>query len=170
MPTVAPDNLDGARQLAHALAAEGHRRFAVLSGPPELLTARERTEGFARGLAELKLPAAQEIPGAFDRDGGFKTTAKLDITGVDCLFAVNDLMAVGAVAALRERGVEVPGTLAVAGFDDIPTLRDLVPALTTVRLPLAEMGERVLDLALDEAAVSVPVPAEVVLRDSTRRG
>jgi len=80
-------------------------------------------------------------------------------------------MAVGALAALRDRGVSVPGELSVAGFDDIPTLRDLVPALTTVRLPLAQMGERALELALDDAAMpSVErIEGEVILRASTRR-
>ncbi len=155
--------------LAKALAGQGHRRFAILSGPSDLLTARERTEGFEAGLAECGLAAPQRVPGDFHRDGGYASTKDLDIAGIDCLFAVNDFMAVGAVAALRTRGVDVPGTLAVAGFDDIPTLRDLVPALTTVRLPLTSMGERVLDLALDEGSVSEAAPAEVVLRDSTRR-
>jgi LacI family transcriptional regulator len=169
VPAVAPANREGAKTLAKALAGQGHRRFAILGGPPELLTARERTEGFEEGLAEHGLPRPKIIPGDFDRDGGYASTEDLDVTDIDCLFAVNDLMAVGAVAALRTRGIDVPGTLAVAGFDDIPTLRDLVPALTTVRLPLTEMGERALDLALDQEAVSVKVPAEVVLRDSTRR-
>jgi LacI family transcriptional regulator len=169
VPTVAPANHEGARALAHALAGLGHRRFAILGGPPELITARERTSGFRDGLAEQGLPEPVVVAGAFDRDGGHAAAASLDLSAVSCLFAVNDVMAVGAVAALRERGIDVPGTLAVAGFDDIPSLRDLVPALTTVRLPLADMGERALELALDETAVSVQVPAEVILRDSTRR-
>ena len=64
------------------------------------------------------------------------------------MFAVNDVMAVGALAAYRERGIRVPQDVSVAGFDDIATLRDLVPALTTVRLPLKDMGARALELAL----------------------
>ena len=70
----------------------------------------------------------------------------------DLVFAVNDVMAVGAIAALREQGHRVPQDMAVAGFDDIPTLRDVRPALTTVRVPLGEMGRHALRLALDEAA------------------
>jgi LacI family transcriptional regulator len=76
----------------------------------------------------------------------------------------------GAMAALRERGLGVPEDVSVAGFDDIPTLRDLVPALSTVRLPLEQMGERAARLVLDEEAGeprTVRVAGEVVLRAST---
>jgi LacI family transcriptional regulator len=78
-------------------------------------------------------------------------------------------MAVGALAAFREEGIVVPRDLSVAGFDDIPTLRDHVPALTTVRLPLSHLGERALELALSGSAHTVDhVPAKVVIRASTR--
>jgi LacI family transcriptional regulator len=88
---------------------------------------------------------------------------------VTCVFAVNDVMAVGALAAFRDRGIVVPRDLSVAGFDDIPTLRDHVPALTTVRLPLADLGERALELALSDSVRTVEhIPAEVVIRTSTR--
>ncbi|MGK5557490.1 LacI family DNA-binding transcriptional regulator [Actinomadura kijaniata] len=172
--TVAPANREGAAALARALAELGHRRFAVLAGPERLLTAADRTEGFAAALAGLGLPAPRVVPGGFDRDGGHAAAGALvdsGLDGVTCVFAVNDVMAVGALAALRERGVDVPGTLSVAGFDDIETLRDQVPALTTVRLPLTAMGERALDLALEERErPSVEsVAGEVVLRASTRR-
>ena len=96
------------------------------------------------------------------------------------MFAVNDVMAVGATAALRDQGYRVPVDMAIAGFDDISTLRDVRPALTTVRLPLVRMGWRALELALggttgggdeDAAAVVETVLGEVVIRDSTpRRG
>jgi LacI family transcriptional regulator len=90
----------------------------------------------------------------------------------DCVFAVSDVMAVGALARLRAAGIDVPGDIALAGFDDIPTLRDVYPPLTTVRLPLRRLGETAARLVLSEDAPQqprvVPVPGEVVLRDSTR--
>ncbi|MFP3964933.1 LacI family DNA-binding transcriptional regulator [Actinomadura fulvescens] len=170
--TVAPANRAGAAALARALADLGHRRFAVLAGPPELVTAADRVEGFTSALTELGLPAPRVLPGGFDRHGGHAAATALVDAGLDdvtCVFAVNDVMAVGALAAFRERGVDVPGDLSVAGFDDIATLRDLVPPLTTVRLPLAEMGARALDLALSEkpGVVTEVVAGEVVLRAST---
>ena len=80
-------------------------------------------------------------------------------------------MALGAIAALRQAGLRVPHDVQVAGFDDIPTLRDHTPSLTTVHLPLHEMGERVVDMAFTAtggALLTETVPCEVVLRDSTR--
>ena len=92
---------------------------------------------------------------------------KLDL---DCLFAVNDVMAVGAMSALRGRGIDVPGELGVAGFDDIATLRDVWPGLTTVRLPLEQMGRRALELAVEGGEPQTETfTAEVVLRESTAR-
>ncbi|MEV0631254.1 LacI family DNA-binding transcriptional regulator [Nonomuraea wenchangensis] len=168
--TVAPANRSGAAELARALAGLGHTRFAVLAGPPHLVTAADRCAGFAGALEELGLPAPQIVPGPFDRDGGHEAARRVD-PDVTCVFAVNDVMAVGALAAYREAGVRVPEDVSVAGFDDIVTLRDHVPALTTVRLPLKDMGARALELALaeDVAPVVEQVAGEVVLRESVRR-
>ncbi|MCT9929481.1 LacI family transcriptional regulator [Planotetraspora sp. A-T 1434] len=168
--TIAPANREGAAELARSLAALGHTRFAVLAGPPHLITAADRSAGFAEALAGLGLPEPQVIHGPFDRDGGYE--AVQEVAGATCVFAVNDVMAVGALAALRSRGVRVPDDISVAGFDDIGPLRDLTPSLTTVRLPLAEMGAQAVELALsgeegDEPRV-VPVECEVVLRESVR--
>ncbi len=113
------------------------------------------------------------VHGAFTRDGGYESTKRLMATGTDatCLFAVNDVMATGAMAALRDLGLRVPEDLSVAGFDDIPTLRDLTPALTTVRLPLEKMGEEAARLALDGETPDeprvIPVQGEVIAREST---
>jgi len=92
----------------------------------------------------------------------------------DCVFAVTDVMAMGALARLRAGGLQVPADIALAGFDDIGTLRDVYPPLTTVRLPLTRMGEMAAELVLSgEAGVPVPqprvipVPGEVILREST---
>lgn len=166
--TVAPGNREGAAALARALARLGHRRFAVLAGPLGLITARDRAEGFAGALDELGLPAPRIVHGSFDRDGGYTAASK--VSGATCVFAVNDVMAVGALAAFRERGIRVPDDLSMAGFDDIVTLRDLVPALSTVRLPLADMGARALELALNpiEEIRVESVAGEVILRESTR--
>jgi LacI family transcriptional regulator len=81
-------------------------------------------------------------------------------------------MALGALAALRDAGLRVPDDIGVAGFDDITSLRDVVPGLTTVRLPMAEMGAQVVGIALDGDAGSVRrarVRGEIVLRESTQR-
>jgi LacI family transcriptional regulator len=110
----------------------------------------------------------------FTEDGGYAAAARLIAAGLDdveLLFAVTDVMAAGAMRALRDAGL-VPGhDIAVAGFDDIGTAMDVDPALTTVRVPLREMGKRAMELALSgaEPTVVVWMPTELVLRDSTSR-
>ena len=192
--TVLPENAAGAEALARAMVALGHRRFAVLAGPRGLLTARDRLDGFRAGLAAWNVPLdpAQVVHGAFTRDGGYEAMgAVLAAAGPeqaplpDCVFAVTDVMAMGALARLRAGGLQVPADIALAGFDDIGTLRDVYPPLTTVRLPLKRMGEMAAGLVLADphAAGSwpaghgrrsqprvIPVPGEVILRDSTPRG
>jgi LacI family transcriptional regulator len=94
----------------------------------------------------------------------------LDCAGGPCFFAVNDVMALGAMTALREAGLHVPRDAQVAGFDDIPTLRDHHPGLTTVRLPLSAMGEQAVALTIGSAAGRHrvrKVSGGVVLREST---
>ncbi|TYC06674.1 LacI family transcriptional regulator [Micromonospora sp. WP24] len=174
--TISIDNHAGARDLGHTLHDLGHRRFAVLAGPTDLLTASERVAGFREALAHHggRLAAEHVVSGPFTRDGGYAAMQRLldrspDVT---CVFAVNDVMAVGAMAALRDQGVELPGGMAIAGFDDIATLRDVNPGLTTVRIPLEEIGALAVRMALDDG-VERPrvhrVAGEVVVRASTPR-
>jgi LacI family transcriptional regulator, galactose operon repressor len=174
--TVAAENRAGAKDLAIALAAQGHRRFAVLTGPRTHITANDRLAGFRAGLAGVGVEIDDDavVVGSFTRDGGYDAAIGLLArrTGATCVFAVTDIMAVGAMAAFRDAGVSVPGQISVAGFDDIATLRDLTPSLSTVRLPLERMGEQACELALtgkpDDPLRIVRVAGEVVIRDSTK--
>jgi LacI family transcriptional regulator len=171
---VLPDNVGGARALARALVAMGHRKFAAICGPPLLTTTRDRLDGFKTGLAEhgITLPPAAIAPGDFSRESGMAGMARLLDAGVDatCVFALNDAMTLGALRTLRERDIAVPGRISLAGFDDIPATLDTNPTLTTVRIPLVEMGALAVSLALqpqsDELRVR-HIRAEVVLREST---
>jgi LacI family transcriptional regulator len=183
--TVLPENAAGAEALARSMVALGHRRFAVLAGPRGLLTARDRLDGFRAGLAAWSVPLdpAMVIHGPLTRDGGYEAmSAVLAAAGPrpDCVFAVTDVMAMGALARLRAGGLQVPADIALAGFDDILTLRDVYPPLTTVRLPLKRMGEMAAGLVLADATSPpagtaddqqrprvIPVPGEVILREST---
>jgi LacI family transcriptional regulator len=176
--TILPENAAGAEALGRALVVRGHRRFAVLAGPPGVLTARDRLAGFLAGLAAWSVGVDPRliVHGAFTRDGGYEAMSTiLAMSGPrpDCVFAVNDVMAVGALARLRAEGIAVPGDIGLAGFDDISTVRDVYPPLTTVRLPLAAMGEMAARLVLTDASPErprvLPVPGEVVLRESTNR-
>jgi len=172
--TVVVENAAGADALARALHARGYRHPAVLGGPQTHLTARERREAFAAAFAGLGAPVdpAHVVTGDFTHEGGEAAMRELLAVGadVDVVFAVNDVMALGALAAARDLGVRVPEDVALAGFDDILTLRDVVPPLTTVRVPLVDVGRLATELALErhdgEPRVRT-VPTEVVLRAST---
>jgi LacI family transcriptional regulator len=173
--TVLPANRAGGAALARAMLALGHRDFAVLTGPSSLTTVSDRLGGFRDGLAEagVRLPAGQVVEGTFSRDGGYRACAELLGRGLkaSCVFAVTDVMAIGALAALRDRGLRVPEDVSLAGFDDIPIVRDLTPPLTTVALPLRRMGEAVMSLALREPRTRRSrverLGGDVVLRAST---
>lgn len=170
--TVVIENRSGAKALATELTAIGYRRFAILAGPRTLLTARDRLQGFKESLSKAGLPAPIVIHGEFTRNGGYDAMRNvLDAKQrVDAVFAVNDVMAVGAMAACRDRGLQLPNDMALAGFDDIATLRDVDPGLTTVRLPLEDMGAAALELVV---TADGPEPrlrrikGEVIVRAST---
>lgn len=167
-------NREASAELAHALHDRGYRDFLVLSGDPRLVTPVERAQGFVDALTEhgIHLSSAQVCESDFSRDGGFRAmSAVLEAGGrPECIFAVTDVMAVGAMAALREHGLTPGIDVAVAGFDDIEMLQDVTPALTTVALPLTEIGERALELALADSerdALENAFGGRVVLRAST---
>jgi LacI family transcriptional regulator len=172
---VMPDNVGGARELARALLDFGHRRIGVITGPPLLTTTRDRLAGFGDALDEagVELPESRIAPSDFTREGGAAAAAQLlDRTpGLTAIFGMNDAVAVGVLRELRERGRSVPGDVSVAGFDDMPVAADVTPALSTVHVPMAELGARAMRLALDQPGDGelrvIHVPARVVLRDST---
>ncbi|MEV4318909.1 LacI family DNA-binding transcriptional regulator [Actinocrispum sp. NPDC049592] len=174
--SVLPENREGAAALAKALLEMGHRRFAVLAGPRDLTTVSDRIAGFRSTLASAGLTLSEEdiVEAGFTRDGGYDAMNTLLTRGLaaTCVFAVTDVMAIGALSALRDKGMSVPGDVSIAGFDDIPIVRDLTPALTTVALPLEQLGERAMELALRDSGRRrriLRVAGEVVIRASTGR-
>ncbi|RDV45238.1 LacI family transcriptional regulator [Leifsonia sp. ku-ls] len=166
--SVAVDNHGGAAELARSLRGLGYSDFAVLAGPEELVTVRDRVDGFRSVVPDARIQHAE-----FSRAGGHRAMSELLAAGdrPECVFAVSDVMAIGAMAALREAGIAPGVGVAVAGFDDIPLVADVTPALTSVALPLADIGARALELALADEPVAAdrPVAAEVRLRASTPR-
>ena len=172
---VGVDNEAGMAAMIAALVALGHRAIAFLAGPSTLFVARERLAGYRRGLEAAGIPFDDRlvIHTSFDREGGALGVDTLlggaaSFTAVAC---ANDPLAIGALARLAELGIDVPGRLSVAGFDDVPVAAITSPALSTVRLPLREMGARgfaeaasVLGGAELRQAV---LPTELAMRAST---
>jgi LacI family transcriptional regulator len=173
--SVVLDNHEGARLLAHALVDQGYRHFAAIAATDVLMTVKHRLAGFRQGLAErdLAIPDEFVVRSEFTRDGGYAGAMELverGIDSIDCVFALNDVMAVGALSAFRVAGHAPGRDIAVAGFDDIPTVQDVTPALTTVHVPLEEVGALALSVAISKRSgdvATMPVTTSVVMRDST---
>ena len=150
--TVLVENRAAAMELARRLAALGHRKFGVLSGPKRLTTNRDRLSGIAAGLAELGFPLDPKLVfyGDFDRDGGYEAATQLirSTKAPTCVLAANDAMALGALAAFREAGISVPGDMSLAGFGDIVFPDQLPVPLTTVRTSGRDVGRRAGEMLL----------------------
>jgi LacI family transcriptional regulator len=169
------DNAAAMEGVVVALAKLGHRRIAFLGGPSSLYVSHERLQGYRRGLAATGIGSDPRliVSTGFNQEGG--------ALGVDALVAgdaqftaicaANDLLALGAMQRLAELGVDVPRDVSVAGFDDIPTAAMSNPSLSTVRLPLQEIGRRAFAFAErvlgGEAPISEVLPTTLVMRNST---
>lgn len=175
------DNYGGARAMMRHLAELGHSRIAFIKGPAHNDDARERLRGFRHAMrghgaaAELR---ALELAGDFTEESGREAAMRIArlTPRPTAIFAANDAMAIGALSALAELGVDVPGAMSVAGFDDIPIARYVAPPLTTIRVDIAELGRRAFALLL--GALEQPlrkgrqhecIATSLVIRHSTDR-
>jgi LacI family transcriptional regulator len=140
------DNRGGGQRLTEHLIGLGHRRIGYIAGPEERTTTRHRLEGHRAALEAAGIPEDPRwtVYGRYDRTSGYEATLELlrRDPSLTAVVAANDSVALGTCAALRESGLRIPEDVSVAGFDDLPFSVDAVPALTTVRLPLAEAGAR----------------------------
>jgi len=137
----------GARTMVRHLLAIGHRDVALIAGPADNFDAQQRELGYRAAMAEAATGAQPVvIPGDFTEASGYRAGLALLARKpvVRAVFAANDMMAVGCLAAFAEAGVSVPETIAVAGFDDIPIARYVEPPLTTVHVRIADLGRHAL--------------------------
>ena len=172
---VGVDNAGGIASMVEALVGLGHRRIAFLAGPTSLYVARQRLAGYRRGLetAGIAFDGRLVVSTGFNEEAGATGIDALADDGVSytAVCAANDLLALGALRRLKERGIDVPGEVSVAGFDDIATAAITAPRLSTVRLPLHEIGRRGFEFAAQVLDGGEPLPSvlptELVLREST---
>ena len=169
---VLPDNRGGAYRLTCHLLDHGHSAIAEIKGSPLHSTTADRSWGHHQALAERGIAPDPDlsVSGGFNREGGYQAMRKLlDRGGFTAVAAANDLMALGALAALREVGLRVPDDMSLVGFGDIPAIRDIVPGITTMRVPMRELGRQSMSLALasgDERPRVMVLPVELVERES----
>lgn len=168
----------GAARAARHLAELGHRRIAFISGPDTFRSSHERGRGFAEGLAKhgLTLDPAYIRRAAYTFESGVEAATELLALPErpTAIFAGNDEMAIGVMKAARDAGLDVPRDLSIVGFDDLPMASRVWPNLTTVRLPIRDMGRMAAEKltaglrGLDPATLVQPeVDPSLVVRDST---
>ena len=177
---VSNDEEGGQRAAAH-LHGLGHRRFLVIAGPQEHRSHNLRLEGFKRGLSRL---GGGDIEIARSPESGFEHGYRLMRERADAflrdrrtaVFATNDMLALGAMKALLERSVAVPGQAAVMGFDDVDIASMYAPALTTVRVDTQRIGQDAVGLLDRMIRNEEGLPklneyaSELIVRESTRPG
>jgi LacI family transcriptional regulator len=170
-PSIHLDNAAGARAVVEHFAALGRKRLVHIAGPDGNIDAQQRADAFSAACAANKVEC-EIVEGDFSEESGTAAIDTLLKRGkpFDAVFAGNDNMAIGALQGLRSAGVSVPEQVAVAGFDDIPLARHL--GITTVRVRIAELGERALDRLIgliggsDEGGDELHAP-ELVVRSTT---
>lgn len=175
---VISDNVNGGQLVADALLRLGHRRIGLIAGPENTSTSRDREAGFHRALKRRNVhvaPAHRRVS-PYTHQGGYQCC--IELLSADpppsAIFCGNDVIAFGALDAAKRMGVNVPGTLAVIGYDDIEMAGWERFSLTTVRQPLAQMAKAAARMLLERIDADAPpaprrqvFPAGLVVREST---
>jgi len=172
------DSETGAAELTQLLLDLGHRRIAILSGPPDVSTAADRVTGYCQALAAagIQPDVALIFHGRLRQEGGYQMAQQtLALTPrPTAIFAANNFIAIGAYRALRDAGLAVPDDVALVAFDDLPPALVLEPFLTVAAQPAYEMGRRATELLLARLSGAAPVecqeivlPVEIIVRRSS---
>jgi LacI family transcriptional regulator len=175
MGRVLMDDAKAAEEVTNLLIGLGHERIAFVQGHQSASERRQR--GFERAMAvhDLAVDPALIVPGRFDFDSGVEGAHRLlSLTAPPtAIFAANDDMALGVLAAAQRLGIEVPRQLSIVGFDDSRAASLVWPALTTVRQPVAEMAMAAVDMLLSgdlKAGSTAPPPVRVLPHELMVRG
>lgn len=160
-------NEAGAYSAARHLIDYGHRRIGMITGPSHLANSRERLKGFRRALKEAKIeipPSYIEI-GNLDRASGLDAALRLlrSPSRPTAIFAANDLMAMGALLAVRELGLHCPEDVSIVGFDNLDTVELLMPPLTTIEQPTYKLGVAAAELLLERISGLTEPAREIIL-------
>ncbi|NCT83679.1 MAG: LacI family transcriptional regulator [Comamonadaceae bacterium] len=180
LPTVRGDNYEGSRAAVEHLIGLGHSRIAFITGSSYTGQSQERQRGYQDALKQAGIRPVKSlvVQGDFTQSGGFEAAQQLlaQPKRPTAIFAANDAMAMGAMDALKERGLQIPGDVSVVGFDDSPASNHVYPRLTTVRQPLSDIGEQAVRLILQRIRGQAPaqeaddapieLPSTLVIRDS----
>ena len=169
-------NEDGAFQATQYLLKMGHTRLAMLSGPPHVAVADQRLAGFRRALAKHKVTIMPEYvqETRFDRDSGYRSALRLlnMLPRPTAIFAANDMVALGAMLAIRELGLHCPKDVSLIGFDDLELGMFTDPALSSVHQSGYQMGATAARILMERIAgkkgraQQIVLPTELRIRNS----
>jgi LacI family transcriptional regulator len=162
------DNCAAARKAVAHLLESGHRRIGCITNAPLSYTAAsDRLLGYRQALQIAGIPFDQELVryGNFDLESGYlQMSSLLDVLpAISAVFVASDVVAFGAMRAIRERGLSIPEDLALVGFDDVPFARYMDPPLTTVSLPAAELARKSCEILFDLIYKEHPVKCNILL-------
>ena len=176
-PSVTTNDREVCAEMTRYLAKLGHQRIAFITGDPAHKAVGNRFLGYKDGLSQSKLKFSEALVVAGDNSFGSGETCGAQLLELEsrptAIFAANDDMAAGVLRVANRLGIDVPGELSIAGFDDIPLARQVEPALTTIRQPLVRMAERAARMLAANngdaktGPVSDCVPAAIKIREST---
>jgi DNA-binding LacI/PurR family transcriptional regulator len=171
LPYVAADDREGARQMTRYLVEQGHTRIGMISAP-QIAGGQERVQGYQDVLGRKALKRLAVSATDYSQEAGRQAMERLlkASPDLDAVFAASDLLASGALVALRRAGRRVPEEVAVGGFDDSRIARESDPPLTTIRQPLELVAREMIDVLLhriegQEVAPRI-LPTELVIRAS----
>lgn len=177
LPRVRIDDIEAAATAAGHIAALGHTRIAILSGPSGQRMSRDRQRGFRLGLRRAGLPIGDILvaEGDFSIGSGAQAATRLldDGRPFTAILCENDEMAVGAIHVIAARGLRVPQDISIIGMDNLRFAEFANPGLTTIALPTTAIGEQAMRLMLDfdfdadSATREVIMPHELIVREST---
>jgi LacI family transcriptional regulator len=165
-PWVGSDDRAGGRVATEHLISLGHRRIGHLAGPERISTARERRLGYLEALAAAGIPPDDSlvVEASFMEEPGARAMERLlDLPRPpSAVFAVNDMAAVGAHAAVLRRGLRIPEDISLVGYDDVPLAAQLDPPLTTVHVPPAEFGRGAAEILFEQLDSGAPSRRRIV--------
>jgi LacI family transcriptional regulator len=173
LPAIDIDHAAAAEEMVRYLVGLGHTRIGYVAGPSLVSTARHRLRGFVSGMAAAGLASDLVIESDFTYSGGQAAAARLLESNPSAIFAANDQMALGTLAACRAAGVAVPGDVTVVGFGNTSAAEHAVPPLTTVFMPRHQLGVEAMQAVLDAFELEVPriyprrLPFHLVIRESS---
>jgi len=176
---ISVSNKAGAYEAVKYLVGLGHRKIATIHGALNIQSGNERLEGYKQALSDADIPVQREfiMDGNFYRKTAYeKMSQLLESKEIPtAVFVASDEMALGAIKAIKDKGLDVPGSISLIGFDDNPMCSEISPKLTTVRQPITEMGRLAAETVIrlidkeEKPGFKKTLSTELIIRDSCRK-